>query len=304
MGLLECLHEGGDARRAAQGGRETTEAGTLRRALLEAGPEAAQYPRGALRPLLGRHERPGERTGQEGARHPRERSARLCRFRRPAPGAPQCARTDQESLPSPLAVLVLSRAEGNLEHPAAAWLLTWVCNNYGDGEWPEEPRTFAEAANLIAARFPDSPDIFNFCECLVERRGKCRPWALKYERHLRTILTRNRNRWVRCTALFSLAAVVNGAGEARRDEAESSTNPSSSNSATCPTPGRRMWKSWCSKRPGASSRRSGIGRRNARQRSPGRRSQSGYLMREALYLSKRSECEPVSPRISLPLSFL
>jgi RNA polymerase sigma-70 factor (ECF subfamily) len=130
------------------------------------------------------------------------------------------ARTDQQSLPSPVAGLVLQRAEGNLEHPAAAALLTWVCNNYWDGEWPEEPRTFAEAANLIAARFPDSPDIFNFCECLYDRAGTSRPWAIKYERHLRTILDRNRDRWVRCTAMFALASVVNGAGESRRDEAE------------------------------------------------------------------------------------
>jgi hypothetical protein len=84
---------------------------------------------------------------------------------------------------------------------------------------PEEPRTFAEAANLIAARFPDSPDIFNFCECLVDRSGKSRPWAIKYERHLRTILDRNRDRWVRCTAMYALASVANSAGEARQDEA-------------------------------------------------------------------------------------
>ncbi len=128
-------------------------------------------------------------------------------------------RTDQQSLPSPLAGLVLQRAEGNLEHPDAAALLTWVCNNYWANELPEEPRAFAEAANLIAARFPDSPDIFNFCECLVDRSGKCRPWAIKYEHHLRTILDRNRNRWVRCTAMYALASVADGAGEARQDEA-------------------------------------------------------------------------------------
>ena len=50
------------------------------------------------------------------------------------------ARTDQQSLPSPLAGLVLQRAEANLEHPDAAALLTWVCNNYWANELPEEPR--------------------------------------------------------------------------------------------------------------------------------------------------------------------
>jgi RNA polymerase sigma factor (sigma-70 family) len=132
----------------------------------------------------------------------------------------QAARTDQESLPSPLAGLVLQRAEANLEHPAAAELLMWVCNNYWEGDWPEEPRTFAEAANLIATRFPDSPKIFNFGECLVVRHEKARPWAIKYERHLRVILDRNRERWVRCTALYALAAIANSAGPARQDEAE------------------------------------------------------------------------------------
>jgi RNA polymerase sigma factor (sigma-70 family) len=129
------------------------------------------------------------------------------------------ARTDQESLPSPLAGLVLQRAEANLDHPAAARLLMWVCNNYWNGDLPEEPRTFAEAANLIAARFPDSPDIFNFGECLVNRHEKARPWAIKYERHLRTILDRNHTRWVRCTALYALAAIADSAGAARQDEA-------------------------------------------------------------------------------------
>jgi uncharacterized protein (TIGR03067 family) len=133
----------------------------------------------------------------------------------------RAARTDQQSLPSPLAGLVLQRAEGNLEHPAAAELLMWVCNNYRDRElsWPEEPRMFAEAANLIAARFPDSPEIFNFGESLVVQHGKARPWAFKYERHLRAILDRNRDRLVRCTALYALAAIANSAGAARQDEA-------------------------------------------------------------------------------------
>jgi hypothetical protein len=129
------------------------------------------------------------------------------------------ARTIQQSLPSPLAGLVLQRVEANLEHPAAAELLMWVCNNYFGGDGPEEPRTFAEAADLIAARFPDSPEIFNFGESLVVQHEKARPWAFKYERHLRAILDRNRDRWVRCTALYALAAIANGAGPARQDEA-------------------------------------------------------------------------------------
>jgi RNA polymerase sigma factor (sigma-70 family) len=129
------------------------------------------------------------------------------------------ARTSQESLPSPLAPLVLRRAERNLEDPACAGLLTWVCRNFYQSEWPEEPRLFAEAAALLVDRFADSPGIQNFCECLGSVDGRSPSWAPKYERHLRTIVDRNRDRWVLCMAKFALATVVKNSGPARQDEA-------------------------------------------------------------------------------------
>ncbi len=130
------------------------------------------------------------------------------------------ARTSQESLPSPLAPLVLQRAERNLDDPAAAGLLTWVCRNFRQSEWPEEPRLFAEAAALLVDRFADSPGIQNFCECLGSVDGRSPSWAIKYERHLRTIVARNRDRWVLCMAKFALATVVKNSGADRQDEAE------------------------------------------------------------------------------------
>ena len=50
--------------------------------------------------------------------------------------------------------------------------------------------------------------------------GRSPSWAIKYERHLRTIVARNRDRWVLCMAKFALATVVKNAGAARQDEAE------------------------------------------------------------------------------------
>jgi hypothetical protein len=78
---------------------------------------------------------------------------------------------------------------------------------------------FARAADLIAARFSDSAKIADLCDNLGNLRGGNPPWALRYERHLRTILDRNRDPWVRCTAMFALASIVGRAGPARQDAA-------------------------------------------------------------------------------------
>ncbi|MEJ7638157.1 MAG: TlpA disulfide reductase family protein [Singulisphaera sp.] len=127
--------------------------------------------------------------------------------------------TSQEVKPSPLAPLVLNLVKQELDHPQSARLLTWVCANYYGDESPEEPRIFAEAADLLVDRFAASPGIQNFCESLGSGSGSP-PWAGRYEKHLRTILDENQDRFVRCTALFALASVIQAAGEARQDEAE------------------------------------------------------------------------------------
>jgi hypothetical protein len=117
-----------------------------------------------------------------------------------------------------LASAVLGRIKNGLGHPRAAELLTWVCTCYSGDESVEAPRTFAEAADLIAGRFADSADINHFCEVLGIVSSPS--WAGRYEQHLRTILDKNQHRKVRYRALFVLASVAQNKGEARQDEAE------------------------------------------------------------------------------------
>ena len=121
--------------------------------------------------------------------------------------------------PTSLVRLVLERVKLHLDHPQAPRLLTWVCaNDYFERGQQESP-TFAEAADLIAAHFARRPGIQHFCECLAPIDRISPPWAGKYEKHLRTILEKNSDRFVRCSAQFALASVVRSTGESREDEA-------------------------------------------------------------------------------------
>ena len=170
--------------------------------------------------MLGRRQRPTSEPGKKALALLEERPSRRRSTGRDRARRSDAARTSQESLPSPLAPLVLQRAERNWNDPAAAGLLTWVCRNFRQSEWPEEPRLFAEAAALLVDRFADSPGIQNFCECLGSVDGRSPSWAIKYERHLRTIVARNRDRWVLCMAKYALATVVKNSGADRQAEAE------------------------------------------------------------------------------------
>ena len=89
----------------------------------------------------------------------------------------------------------------------------------GSRDRAEPPATFTEAANLIADRYADSPDLVHFCEVLGGPSGPP-PWAGRFERHLRAVLQANRDRFVRCSAQFTLASVVQIAGEDRQAEAQ------------------------------------------------------------------------------------
>jgi RNA polymerase sigma factor (sigma-70 family) len=120
--------------------------------------------------------------------------------------------------PADLAPVVLDRVKKDPDHPKAARLLTWVCLA-SRADAPEAPRPFAEAADLIAGRFADSPDIANFCECIGSVTS-CPPWAGDFEKHLRTILKANHHRYVQVCARFALARLVQAAGEARQQEAD------------------------------------------------------------------------------------
>jgi RNA polymerase sigma factor (sigma-70 family) len=116
-----------------------------------------------------------------------------------------------------LAPLVLERVKKDLDHARAATLLTWVCTAFLDDESPEAPRAFAEAADLIAARFAASPDVEHLPECLgIIRHPR---WADKYEKHLRTILTATPHAHVRFSAHFALATVLARGAAGRKEEA-------------------------------------------------------------------------------------
>ncbi|HEV2293643.1 MAG TPA: redoxin domain-containing protein [Tepidisphaeraceae bacterium] len=109
----------------------------------------------------------------------------------------------------------LARARQSPDHPKAARLLAAVCSATLPDEDGNPPAIYEEAANLIADRYASSPDISNFCEGL-----RSAPWAVPYERHLRAVLQVNQDRFVRCSAQFALANVVQAAAEDQQAEAE------------------------------------------------------------------------------------
>ena len=121
---------------------------------------------------------------------------------------------------TPLAPALLARARRDADHPKAPRLLAAVCTITQPVDEPEAPATFTEAADLIAEKYAASPEISHFCECLNSVMGGDKPWAGRYERHLRAVLEANEQRKVRCAAALSLAAIVQSAGEDRQAEAE------------------------------------------------------------------------------------
>ncbi len=115
-----------------------------------------------------------------------------------------------------LAPLCLARARQNPDHPKAARFLAAVSVMTQPDSDGTPPAVYREAADLIADKYPSSPDICHFCESL--RDGPA--WAVPYERHLRAIVQSNPDRLIRCTAQFALANVVAADAEERQSEAE------------------------------------------------------------------------------------
>ncbi len=113
-----------------------------------------------------------------------------------------------------LAPQVLAAVKRKLAHPSAAKLLTWICVTFAKEQ--STSAVFAESADLIVARFANSPDIGNLCELI----GNSPRWSAKAEQDLRTILDNNQDRAVRAASSFALASVVQRAGESRQNEAE------------------------------------------------------------------------------------
>jgi thiol-disulfide isomerase/thioredoxin len=117
------------------------------------------------------------------------------------------------------ALLLLKRVEQSPTHVDAAWLLTYLCS-WSHREQAKAPASFAEAAELLRKHHLRSPELANFCEHLGGgESGSAPAWAGDYEGLLRAIAKENRSRYVRGQALYALANVVRGAGEARQDEA-------------------------------------------------------------------------------------
>jgi poly(3-hydroxybutyrate) depolymerase/thiol-disulfide isomerase/thioredoxin len=115
---------------------------------------------------------------------------------------------------------ILARAKQSPDHPRTGRLLAAVCAATHPPEGQEPPPVYVEAADLIADRYADSPDICHFCEGLGVLSSSSPPWAGRFERHLRAILRVNRDRAVRCEAQIALATVVQSAPEDRQGEAE------------------------------------------------------------------------------------
>jgi thiol-disulfide isomerase/thioredoxin len=115
-----------------------------------------------------------------------------------------------------LAPAFLARARQSPEHPQAPRMLAEVCTMTKPNEGETPGAIYDEAANLIAEKYPSSPEIAHFCEGL--RSGES--WAVPYERHLRAILKVNKDRFVRCSAQFALANLVQATTEDRQAEAE------------------------------------------------------------------------------------
>ena len=119
-----------------------------------------------------------------------------------------------------LAPVFLARARQSPDHPKTARLLVAICNITQPSEDGEPPAIYTEAADLIAAKYADSPDLVHFCEGLGASPNGSPSWARRFEKHLRTILAQNRDREVRCAAQFALADVVQSSSEDRQAEAE------------------------------------------------------------------------------------
>lgn len=119
-----------------------------------------------------------------------------------------------------IAQAILARVKQVADHPRAGRLLAAICVMTKPDDQGETTALYLEAADLIVNRYPNSPDIAHFCEGLGVISPSSPPWAGRFEKHLRTILEQNRDRFVRCTSQFALASVVQSSSEERQPEAE------------------------------------------------------------------------------------
>ena len=79
----------------------------------------------------------------------------------------------------PFAPAILTRRRQSLDHPRTGRLLAAVCTitEPGTRDGPEPSPLYSEAADLIADRHADSPDIGHFCEGLGFLSNGSQRWA-------------------------------------------------------------------------------------------------------------------------------
>ena len=98
-----------------------------------------------------------------------------------------------------LAPVLIERVRRTPDHSAAAELLSTVCAVYWGWDSPEILPEFADAAAaMIAEHWTKSPDISHFLQHLKVAAQK--PWALRYESTVRTILAQNPHEHIRVQA--------------------------------------------------------------------------------------------------------
>lgn len=122
-----------------------------------------------------------------------------------------------EAIDQELAPILLERVRRTPDDSKAAELLSSISSCSKREDAAEVSPVFDEAARMIVERWADSPDLSHFFESLSNCRQ--RPWAIRYEPAVRTILAQNTNGYIRHRAAFTLAHLVSEAGEARQEEA-------------------------------------------------------------------------------------
>lgn len=105
------------------------------------------------------------------------------------------------------------------EHPSSARILCDAATMIEIGQHLEEPpEELIVIADLIEQHYLDSDELSNFCECASNLNNPA-AWTQAFESTVRKIKAVNKDRFVACSAHFSLASIVHSAGVRRQEEA-------------------------------------------------------------------------------------
>ncbi|QEG41599.1 TlpA family protein disulfide reductase [Roseimaritima ulvae] len=133
----------------------------------------------------------------------------------------QVGKHDELETWRPFVARIITRVEREPDHADSAWVLSRASIFVNPDQYSTTSpcKEFVAIGELILNRFSDRIGIQNFCE-VVGGQGNAAQWGLDYEPHLRQIIEVNPDRFVRCTAKFSLASIVRAGGIERQAEAE------------------------------------------------------------------------------------